>query len=674
MKKTILSLMAMVSLGAFAQTGYYVAPGTGTGNPGGFNADAEYPPGGGLATGWSTILTGPQNEMWSAAQSLPFAFKFNDQDVTSYKVAANGVVTFDVATTTTPSAVNADLPNAGIPNQSVCVWGLGATASGDYVVSKTFGTTGSRQHWIGYYSCSEPNIGTAGWTYMSVVLEEGTNNIYIVDQRYNGTAPTKLSLGIQIDGSTAIKISGTPSYGMKSVNDPTTADNVFYTFVPGSMPGDEAGITKLNLAKYLSVNNSPFDVSFGVVNGGSNAITSLDVEYTVDGGAAVSGTITGLNIASGASGTAVHPTKWSGATVGSHTVAVKIVKVNGTTDTKVGNNSASMSVMVFDKAVDRKILNEVFTSSTCAPCKAGNENYNMVIAGKTKHSTIKYQVYWPGTGDPYCTQEVRDRTSFYGINSVPRMEVDGGWDGNAGSFSTGLYDDFQAKPAFVEITGSVSLTWKNTVTLDVTLNPLLDNASNNLKLHAVIVEGLTYANKKSNGETQFEEVMKKMMTGSVGQVLTPLKKDTKVTKKIAYTFNGGYRLPLDGSAAQHINHLSENSVETWNDLAVVVFVQDATTKEVLQSETFPIALVGTEAVEQNLNLYPNPANSVFVVEAKEMGNAAVVVTDMQGKVVFNGNLNAGALSMNVADWSNGVYMVSVNGNSKNLNSKIVVRH
>jgi len=665
--------MAMVSLGAFAQTGYYVAPGTGTGNPGGLNGDAEYPPGGGLPTGWTTVLTGPQNEMWSASQSLPFAFKFNDQDVTSYKVSANGVVTFDVASTTTPSAVNADLPSSGLPNQSVCVWGVGATATGDYVVTKTFGTTGKRQHWIQYNSCSEGNIGT-GWIYASIVLEEGTNNIYIVDQRYNGTAASKISVGIQIDGSTAIKVSGTPAYGMKAVNDPTTADNVYYTFLPGSQPADEAGITALNLAKYISVNNTPVDVAFSVINGGTNAITSMDVEYTVDGGAAVTGKISGLNIASGASANVSHPTKWSGVTVGSHAIAVKIVKVNGANDTKVGNNSASKTVVVFDKAVDRKILNEVFTSSTCGPCTAGNINYNNVIANKTKHSTIKYQVYWPGTGDPYCTQEVRDRTSYYGINSVPRMEVDGGWDGNAGSFSTGLYDDFQAKPAFLEITGNVSLTWKNTVTLDVTLNPLLDNASNNLKLHAVIVEGLTYANKKTNGETKFEEVMKKMMTGSVGQVLTPLKKDTKVTKKIAYTFNGGYRLSADGSAAQHINHLTENSVETWNDLAVVVFVQDATTKEVLQSETFPIALVGTEAVEQNLNLYPNPANSVFVVEAKEMGNAAVVVTDMQGKVVFNGNLNAGALSMSVADWSNGVYMVSVNGNSKNLNSKIVVRH
>ncbi|MEY4193520.1 MAG: hypothetical protein RJA00_1751, partial [Bacteroidota bacterium] len=306
MKKTILSLMALVSLGAFAQTGYYVAPGTGSGNPGGLNGDAEYPPGGGLPTGWTTLITGPQNEMWSASQNMPFAFKFNDQDVTSYKVAANGVVTFDVATTITPSAVNGDLPNAGIPNQSVCVWGVGATATGDYVVSKTFGTAGKRQHWIQYNSCSEANIGT-GWIYASIVLEEGTNNIYIVDQRYNGTAASKISMGVQIDGSTAIKVSGTPAYGMKAVNDPTTADNVFYSFIPGSQPANEAGITALNVAKYLSLNSAPYDISMSIINGGSSAITSLDVEYTIDGGAAVSGKITGLNIASGATGTAVHP-------------------------------------------------------------------------------------------------------------------------------------------------------------------------------------------------------------------------------------------------------------------------------------------------------------------------------------------------------------------------------
>jgi len=106
----------------------------------------------------------------------------------------------------------------------------------------------------------------------------------------------------------------------------------------------------------------------------------------------------------------------------------------------------------------------------------------------------------------------------------------------------------------------------------------------------------------------------------------------------------------------------------------VVWVQDAITKEVLQSETFPIAMTGVEAVEQNLRLYPNPANSVFNVEAPEMGNSMVSVMDIQGKVVFAGAMESGKLSLNVADWSEGVYVVKVSGNSKTLNSKIVVRH
>jgi hypothetical protein len=157
-----------------------------------------------------------------------------------------------------------------------------------------------------------------------------------------------------------------------------------------------------------------------------------------------------------------------------------------------------------------------------------------------------------------------------------------------------------------------------------------------------------------------------------GLALAAMTKDTKVSKTLSFTFNGGYRLP--GDATTPINLGTENSIETWDDLSVVVWVQDAVTKEVLQTETFPIALVGVEAVEQNLMLYPNPANSVFNVDAPEMGNSMVSVMDIQGKVVFAGAMESGKLSLNVADWSEGVYVVKVSGNSKTLNSKIVVRH
>ena len=112
---------------------------------------------------------------WSAAQAIPFGFQFNGSDVSSFKVSSTGVLTFDInSSVAAPAAANEALPSANIPDQSVCVWGLTLNASGDYIVSKTFGTAPNRQLWVMYASATEANIGT-GWSYMSIVLEESSN-------------------------------------------------------------------------------------------------------------------------------------------------------------------------------------------------------------------------------------------------------------------------------------------------------------------------------------------------------------------------------------------------------------------------------------------------------------------------------------------------------------------
>jgi hypothetical protein len=333
------------------------------------------------------------------------------------------------------------------------------------------------------------------------------------------------------------------------------------------------------------------------------------------------------------------------------------------------------TVQVVDQFVKRKILNEVFTSSTCGPCKAGNANYLTVIDGRTDHSTIKYQVWWPGTGDPYCTDEIRTRTSFYGINSVPRMEVDGGWDQNASSFTKALYDDFSAKPAFVEISATASLTWKNQITADITLNPLVDFTGSNIRLFAAIVEGMTYWNVKTNGETEFEDVMKKMMPDANGMLLTGgLAKGTPVTKQLSYAFVGNYRLPLDGTQAQHIKHASENSVETWDDLKVVIFVQDMTTKEVLQSETIELAMTSVEDVDAGVHVFPNPANEVIFVRSKDALNAGIELTNVQGQVVYSGSMSNGVCQIPTQALAEGMYVVRMATANGVHSSKVMVRH
>lgn len=680
MKRIILLAIGVCFGSLMAQTGYYQVPGSGSGNPGGLNDDVEYPPGGGLGSGWTDVINGAQSASWTSAQNVPFDFKFNDQTVTQYLVSTTGVLTFDVGTsldapTSTPEA----LPSASIPDNSVCLWGADLKKSGDYVISKTFGTAPNRQHWIGWYSASETGVQD-GWVYCSIVLEETTNNIYLVDQRVmcvSGssacTGKTSMTWGVQLTSSDASMVNGSDGYEMKSENNPATDDNVYYTFAPGSLPDNDATMVSVDVPQYLKLSDAPYAVSFSYLNTGGTAVSSINATY-IAGTDTVTETISGLNTASGKKGMATFTTKWMAPALDKYNVEISINEVNGSADDK-GMNSGSILVNVLDNFADRKILNEVFTSSTCVPCRPGNENYLSVVENKSMHSSIKYQVYWPGTGDPYCTQEVRDRAGYYGVNSVPRMEVDGAWDQNAASFTAELYDQFQSKPALIGITGSASLTWKNKITADITITPYADLSSNNYKLFAVITEGTTFWNVKSNGETEFHDVMKKMMPNSSGKSISAFTKGSAVNETLEYSFVGEYRLPNDGTTAQHINHTTENSVETWDDLKVVVFVQDATTKEVLQSETFPLAMTSIEDVENKVAVYPNPSNEAFNIYAPELTSVATIhVTNLAGQTVYNGEMLNGSAVVNTSAWNSGMYLVTLNSENGSYTTKMMVKH
>lgn len=695
--KKLLLIAGMFCGAQFASAQYFNVPFANAGqNPGGVNADGENPYPSTANVGWTNVWNGDATATPSylAEQTIPFSFKFNGADVTKYTPSNFGSISFDAGTPSVkPSAFsNLSLPSANIPDNSVCALGItpksvvsGSTTYKSAVMTKTYGTAPNRQHWIWFNFYGEANINS-GWTYWAIVLEETTNNIYIVDMKtlcvtssnQLCTNNVKMSLGVQINNTTAYSVAGSPNVGAKQITDNifTAQDNSYYQFVQGSQPANDLKGLKVMMAPFQMTTGGPVTVTAKFMNYGTAAVTSCDLNYSIDGGAVVTAPVASVNLASLATADLSHATKWTPTTVGKFTMKVWASNINGTTDENFANDTAFMVLNVVDKFAPRKILNEIFTSSTCGPCTAGNANYLKVTEGQTKHSTIKYQVNWPGTGDPYCTQEVRDRVSYYGINSVPRMEVDGGWDGNASSFTTGLYDQFSAKPSFLEITGNVSLTWKNKVSADITLTPLADFNSSNLKLHAVITEGTTFWNKKTNGETQFEDVMKKMITNSAGMNLSPLVKDAAVNKSVNFSFVGNYRLPSDGSAAQHINHTTENSVETWDDLAVVVFVQDATTKEVLQSETFPIALTGVETLEQGINLYPNPANDMFNLSVGSMATekAIVTVSNIKGQVLYTGSMINGKTQINVANMVEGMYIVNISAGSKNLNTKMVVRH
>ena len=690
--KKLVALIGLCLTGVVTHAQYYYLPFTNNGiNPGNLNNDGEYPVAGGLDASWATIQAPSSTPVWSANQNIPFSFSFNGNQVFQYKVSTSGILTFDISSAiAAPSYTKATLPNAAIPDNSVCIWGIGGLGTNDNIVTKTFGTAPNQQLWIMFSSYGFGTVasGTPGYTYWSIVLEETANNIYIVDQRTGGYATTKLvSAGIQLNLSTATVIATSPNLQALAGTSPTASDNTYYQFTFGTQNSFDLYVKDITTSPYLVLGSNQIT---GVIrNLGTSTITSLTLNYTINGGSPVADVITGISIAPLASYTFNHSTPWISGTSGSYQVDCYASDLNGgNADQNPANDVFGKTLNILTEIHQRIPLFEIFTSSTCPPCTPGNANFHSLIDPlvPTDHVYIKYQQDFPGTGDPYTTIEsLGKRTALYGINSIPRMENDGGWDGNANSFTAQLYQDARSIPAQYKMTGTyIADTMARTFSAKVLYSPLFDAIDT--RLNVAIIENTTSLNVKSNGETAFFQVMKKMLPDENGTLLANIPAGTWDSVTVTYTFNGNYRLPQDGQAANIIDNATENSVEEFGDLAMVGWMQASLPgKQVYQAHNFiPDASTGVYEMNTTINsilIYPNPADLFASVEISlnEKEKFKVQLMDMNGRTIelrqWDGKAGSTTLTFNTAELAAGMYHVAVTDSKGNsFVKRITVSH
>lgn len=674
MRKALLLALAMCASTAYSQ--YYYNYSVSPGNPGTQNpSDDEYPIGGGLDAAWTEILTNSQaSAAWSPDQTIPFAFDFNGSAVTQYKVSSSGVLTFDVAAGAAPAYGSiSSLPNGGVPDMSVVIGGLEGSGTNDAIASRTFGTAGSQQHWV-FFTSYTPTGGT-GWSYWSIVLEEGSNNIYIVDQRTNSSIG--LTLGVQVDGSTAAQVSGQTD--TQGANAPDRTDNYYFEFIQGTRPGEDIAAIDLQIAPYLVTGNAPFDITGDMINFGANQVNSFDLNYTINGGSMVTDNITGLSENTFDVFAYTSPTQWNPTTAGTYTIDVWATNINGNPDLNTSNDVATMTVDVVDNFTQRTPFYEMFTSSTCPPCVQGNIDLEALFAANTNdYTNVKYQMSWPGNGDPYFTDEAGVRRTYYGVTGVPRLEIDGGYDASPTGIGQSAHDAAYARPAFIEIDASYTVTGQ-TVDISATITPVSDVSATNLVIHMAIIEWETFNNAESNGETEFQRVMKKMVPDENGQTVATITAGNVQNFNGSHTFAGTYRLPND--AGDPIQHGSEHSIEEFSDLGVVIWVQSDTDKDVLQS-AYAELQVGQEEYTNIAasKLYPNPASdfATVMVHTMEAKDLQIDVYDVMGKLVISenyGEVSTGrqTYDLNTNALESGIYMIRITSGNSVTDKKLIIQ-
>ena len=92
-----------------------------------------------------------------------------------------------------------------------------------------------------------------------------------------------------------------------------------------------------------------------------------------------------------------------------------------------------------------------------------------------------------------------------------------------------------------------------------------------------------------------------------------------------------------------------------------------------------LAIVGIEETKNNLNslVYPNPANDKLYIDVNTQSNELIEINieNMLGEIVSNTIANQNEkILINLSDFKNGIYFITVKQNTNSTTQKIIIQH
>ncbi len=407
----------------------------------------------------------------------------------------------------------------------------------------------------------------------------------------------------------------------------------------------DMAMESINVPTYAEAGDVYIDCTFK--NVGLSTVTSVDVNYQIDGGTVITETLGGLNLQTTDAYNHTFAAPWS-ASAGDYTLDVWVSNVNGSgDDDDTSNDAKSMVLSIASQSTQNLPLFESFTSSTCGPCAPFNTNvFNpFMIDHPDDIAVIKYQMSWPAPGDPYYTAEGGIRRGFYGVSFVPDLYT-GGYQTatNVGAVNA-AFNSESAISAFFTMTNTLEVSGDN-VTVNVVIMPYI---SVDMRVHIAIIEKQTLNNTGNNGETSFEHVMMKMLPDANGTLVS---------------FVSGANTVINESF-----DMSSTYVEEMSDLLAVVFIQDDSTKQIMQASFNGQPLEINDNNLQNIGFYPNPSNGhLNITTDKEL---QITIHDILGKNVYSKNVISNE-TLNLTHLNNGMYLVNMNDGKNQTTKKLII--
>ncbi len=321
----------------------------------------------------------------------------------------------------------------------------------------------------------------------------------------------------------------------------------------------------------------------------------------------------------------------------------------------------------------KMVLLEHFTNNSDTTSILSNQILENIIDNLNKDViNLEYHTSFPGNDllnliNPMVPEA---RVFYYGLSNVPYTLMDGGINGKY------LFDyhlkDPDKKDLLLESLKDPEFQLKlntiysdNSVNINVTMTALKAISLRELTLHSVIIEKELNDINSVYGPETFYNVVRDFIPNTSG---------TYIYK----TWNPG--------SEENINYTwNYSNVTDKEQLRVIVFLQDESTKEIFQAAIdktdflSPVQEHPHDNLRQNFICSPNPADNHAILKFSQplLNNCILTLQALDGKIILQQKINAGAIeyNLNTSSLAQDAYIISVSSNYHLLKPvKLIISH
>jgi len=468
-----------------------------------------------------------------------------------------------------------------------------------------------------------------------------------------------------------------------------------------------------NTPYFLQV-GTPYTFSGVAANQGGDAITSMNMNYSVNHGTPVSQAIsgiTGFNALTNYSWSMNNtPSQFIPSSIGIDTIRFWASNLNG--NPNVNTDTLVASFLVADSVKARAPLEEEYTGQSCVFCMVAAPNVDSVSTKNVLRSNI-IRYHFPASGRDFMynttSSFVNTRVSYYSVPGGPAGYLDGTTlypstyqQSNPRlrySSTTVQADQAVGSPIKIDITSSTYDAVKDSFYVSANITSYAPfNAGLKVQI-ALTIDSLYYYDDLSQDDPQksfappigkgvtgysyqnapdyyypyvlrFPHVVEEMLPNANGTSLTAFTAGQTQTVSYGWKKNHSWGQYANGGGISGGKHLLDSTkYDSSSTGQFVVFVQANSAfgtgipaKYVLQSASAPITGITALGLQQiaangaSFELYPNPTNNTtnLVFKLEQDQNVTVEVYNMLGEAVYA--TNAGMMSAEQ-------HIISINGSN-----------